>query len=230
MASQAPIGPELFEFLSELRENNNREWFQANKERYETDVRDPLIAFVADFARPLREISEHFVADPRPVGGSVFRIYRDVRFSKDKTPYKTQAAAHFRHQVGKEVHGPGLLHPHGARRRVRRRRHVASGLGHAGQGCVTRWWRTRIGGGRSYTVRLSRARFKLQGESLKRPPKGYDPDHPLIEDLKRKDFLVSQSFSQGDAYGTRFIDTFADFCRSSSPLMEFLTTAVGLPW
>ena len=134
MASQAPIGPELFEFLSELRDNNNREWFNANKERYESDVRDPLIAFVAEFAPPLREISEHFVADPRPVGGSVFRIYRDVRFSKDKTPYKTQAAAHFRHQVGKEVHGPGYYIHMEPGEVFRRRWHVASGLGHAGQG------------------------------------------------------------------------------------------------
>ena len=229
MASQAPIGPELFEFLSELRENNNREWFNANKERYESDVRDPLIAFVAEFARPLREISEHFVADPRPVGGSVFRIYRDVRFSKDKTPYKTQAAAHFRHQVGKEVHGPGYyihMEPGDV--------FAGAGMWHPDSGTLgkvrdamvanpDRWRRTVHG-------KAFKARFKLQGESLKRPPKGYDPDHPLIDDLKRKDFLVSQSFSQGDAYGAGFIDTFADFCRSSSPLMEFLTTAVGLPW
>ena len=91
MTGQPHFAPALFTFLRELRENNNREWFQANKGRYEADVRDPLLRFIADFALPLHELSAHFVADPRPVGGSLFRIYRDVRFSKDKSPYKTQA-------------------------------------------------------------------------------------------------------------------------------------------
>ena len=108
MTGQPHFAPALFAFLRELRENNNREWFQANKGRYEADVRDPLLRFIADFALPLHELSTHFVADPRPVGGSLFRIYRDVRFSKDKSPYKTQAAAHFRHERGKDVHAPGF--------------------------------------------------------------------------------------------------------------------------
>ena len=95
--------PVLFEFLAELRENNNREWFQANKGRYESDVLAPLLEFVADFGSYLREISPHYVADPRLVGGSVFRIHRDLRFFRNKTPYKTAAAAHFRHETGREV-------------------------------------------------------------------------------------------------------------------------------
>ena len=89
MSANAHFGPELFEFLTELRNNNNREWFQANKGRYQSDVLEPLQTFVADFGPRLHDISPHFVADPRPSGGSIFRIYRDVRFSKDKTPYKT---------------------------------------------------------------------------------------------------------------------------------------------
>ena len=99
---------ELFEFLGELALNNNREWFHANKSRYESVVRDSLLEFVADFAEPLSKISSHFVADPRPSGGSMFRIYRDVRFSKDKSPYKTMAAAHFSHERAKEVPAPGF--------------------------------------------------------------------------------------------------------------------------
>ena len=108
MRASAHFTPVLFEFLSDLSENNNREWFQANKDRYERDVRDRLVQFVADFDSRLTEISPHMVADPRPSGGSVFRIYRDVRFSKDKSPYKTNAAIHFRHEVGRKVHGPGF--------------------------------------------------------------------------------------------------------------------------
>ena len=71
-------------------------------------MRDALVQFVSDFGDRLREISPHMVADPRLSGGSIFRIYRDVRFSKDKSPYKTNAGMHFRHEVGREVHGPGL--------------------------------------------------------------------------------------------------------------------------
>ena len=74
MTSSSHFTPAMFEFLSELAENNNRKWFQANKARYDRDVRDALANFVADFGERLQEISPHMVADPRPSGGSVFRI------------------------------------------------------------------------------------------------------------------------------------------------------------
>ena len=98
--------PEFFEFMADLAANNDREWFAANKERYEAEVLEPALAFIEDFSYRLREISPNFVADPRRTGGSLFRIYRDVRFSKDKSPYKTHAGAHFP-AGGKGVRGPG---------------------------------------------------------------------------------------------------------------------------
>ena len=78
--------PATFTFLRNLADNNNRDWFQARKSRYEDDVRDPALCFIVDFAPRLREISSRFRADPRANGGSMFRIYRDTRFSKDKSP------------------------------------------------------------------------------------------------------------------------------------------------
>ena len=108
MASKAHVTPELFEFFRQLKRNNNREWFQKNKARYEERVRDPLLELVADFEPHLHKISPHLVADSRPVGGSLFRIYRDVRFSKDKTPYKTAAGVRFPHEECKDVHAPGF--------------------------------------------------------------------------------------------------------------------------
>ena len=84
---QAHFTPHLFEFLLELRANNDRAWLD-NKGRYEQRVKEPLLQFIADFGPKLQSISEHFVADTRTNGGSMFRIYRDVRFSKDKSPYK----------------------------------------------------------------------------------------------------------------------------------------------
>src|ERR1700675_3835442 len=96
----AHFGPGLFRVLKEVRANNNRGWFQAHKERYESEVKEPMLRFIADFGERLRTISRNFDADPRPMGGSMFRIYRDTRFSKDKSPYKTAAAAHFQYRRG----------------------------------------------------------------------------------------------------------------------------------
>src|SRR5262249_17068758 len=108
MANGPYFTPRLFAFLRELKANNSREWFQANKARYVEDVQQPMLRFIADFAAPLARISRNLEADPRPVGGSMFRIHRDTRFARDKSPYKTHLAAHFRHRATtKDVHGPG---------------------------------------------------------------------------------------------------------------------------
>src|SRR6185436_16377903 len=95
--------PEVFRFLTELRAHNDREWFNANKERYETKVREPILRFISDVGPRLAKISPTIVADPRPTGGSLFRIYRDTRFSKDKSPYKTHLGAHFFHESAKRA-------------------------------------------------------------------------------------------------------------------------------
>ena len=220
---------ELFEFLDELRENNDRAWFQANKHRYERCVKEPLLRFIGDFGPGLSSISEHFVADTRTNGGSMFRIYRDVGFSKDKSPYKTQAAAHFRHEAGKSAHAPGFY------------LHLAPGEVFAGVGI----WRPN-------TATLTKIRerivsdpsgwelaakspsflddFQLHGDSLKRPPRGFNADHPRIEDLKRKDHIATFVFDELDATSPEFMDDFTEACHMASPYMEFLTTAVGLPY
>ncbi|MEM7355813.1 MAG: DUF2461 domain-containing protein, partial [Acidobacteriota bacterium] len=227
--SQPPrIGPELFEFLRDLAENNNRDWFQANKARYENDVREPMLQLISDFASPLRQISRHFVADPRRSGGSLFRIYRDTRFAKDKTPYKTNVAAQFRHRQGKDVHAPGFylsLEPGTV--------HAGTGLWHPDSKSLKtireaiverpRAWKSAIGG------TDFRQTFEMYGDSLKRAPKGFDPEHPLIEDLRRKDFVGMKQFDEADAVRPDFSDRFADCCRKGAPLTRFLTQSLGLP-
>lgn len=224
------LSPDLFRFLKELRENNNREWFQANRERYEREVRQPLLRFIAAFAAPLAKITPHLVADPRPHGGSLFRIYRDTRFSPDKSPYKTWAALHFRHQDGgDDVHAPGYylhLEPGSV--------FAGSGLWHPDPVTLKKVrdaiaaepnrWKRAISG------QAFRRACRLDGDSLARPPRGYDPDHPFIEDLKRKDFITVTSFTIKDACGPDFTYRLAAACRAAAPFMEFLTRAVGLPW
>jgi len=226
MARKRHFSHTLFEFLEELKNNNTREWFHDNKERYEAEVREPLVSFISDFSAPLKSISPHFVADPRPSGGSMFRIYRDVRFSKDKSPYKTHAAAQFRHRAGKDAHAPGFY------------LHLEPGRVFVGAGS---WHPSReaLAGFRDAIVEypdrwrsvLADPQFTrhhhLAGASLKRPPRGYDAGHSLIEDLKRKDFMCVEEFSQTAACQPNFIDRVEDSFRAAAPFVRFLTEAVG---
>ena len=221
--------PELFRFLMDLRANNDRQWFNANKDRYERCVKEPLLRFIEDFERPLHYISEHFVADPRVNGGSMFRIYRDVRFSKDKSPYKTQAAAHFRHEAGRTAHAPGFY------------LHLAPGEVGAGVGIwrpdtptLTRIRKTIVddpdGWLKASTDAGFRTVFSMVGDSLKRAPKGFNVDHPQIVDLRRKDHIGWVDFDEEEATSPGFLEEFADVCRQAVPYMRFLTTALGLPF
>ena len=226
---EAHFRPELFEFLRELRENNAREWFRPNRERYELAVREPFLRFIADFGPLLERISPHFVADPRPSGGSLFRIHRDTRFSKDKSPYKTAASAHFRHVMARDVHAPGFyLHLEPGR--------VFAGVGlwHPDPPTLAmvrdaivadpgKWERAS-------SDRAFAATFAPGGDRLKRPPTGYDPDHPFIEDLKRKEFVAAAPLSEDDVCRPDFVVRFAETCRVAVPFMAFLTGAVGLAW
>jgi uncharacterized protein (TIGR02453 family) len=224
---KAPFGRELFRFLEELRENNRREWFEENRSRYERDVREPMLAFIADFAPRLKEISTKFLADPRPIGGSMFRIYRDVRFSPDKRPYKTHASARFPHVMGRDVHAPGFyLHLEPGS--------VFSGVGiwHPEPSTLGRIRDFIVQNPRKWKKSIDNAEFHklwtLKGDVLSRPPKGYDPSHPLIEDLKRKDFIAIASLSEADALSPSFIDRVAEGFSSASSLMKFLTRALDI--
>ncbi len=219
--------PKTFKFLKDLEANNSREWFKANQDRYEEHVREPALDFVSDFSGTLEQISPHFVADARKVGGSLFRIQRDTRFSPDKTPYKINTGVHFRHERAKDAHAPGFY------------LHVEPGNCFMGAGL----WRpeTKV----AYAIRehiaaepkawrsATRSKkfadsYAIEGDSLQRPPKGFDADHPLIEDLKRKDFIATQRLTQKAVTSGSFIDDFAVECRKAVPFMRFLCDAVGV--
>ena len=222
-----PITVALFDFLRDLRDNNNREWFAANKGRYLADVRDPMLDFIEAFAAPLAEISPHFVADARAHGGSLFRIVRDTRFSRDKTPYKTNVGAHFRHAAGKDAHAPGFY------------LHLEPDMCFAGcgiwrpDGATVARIREAIHEGQDAWIRITTdpaftGTFRLTGDSLKRPPRGYDADHPLVEDLKRKDFIATTSLVERQVLDAGFLEWFAGLTRTGAPLVAFLSGAVGV--
>jgi uncharacterized protein (TIGR02453 family) len=221
--------PELFRFLRDLAANNNRAWFEANRTRYEEHVKEPLISFIIDFAPRLRTITRSLVADPRPVGGSMFRIYRDTRFAKDKSPYKTMASAQFRHRVGKDVHAPGFyLHLEPGQV------FVGAGLWHPEPSAAAKI-RAAIAEKSKEWARIKnekkfRERCELAGESLARPPRGFDPEHPFIEDLKRKDFIVVTNLSEKHATRSDFLDEVTESFRAAAPFTRFVTEAVDLEW
>ncbi|MGH1489636.1 MAG: DUF2461 domain-containing protein [Acidimicrobiales bacterium] len=219
--------PELFKFLNELKDNNDRVWFKANQQRFEDVVRQPALDFITDFAGPLAGISDHFVADSRTVGGSLFRIQRDTRFAKDKTPYKLNTGMHFRHERAKDAHAPGFY------------LHLAPGACFVGVGLwrpeskVAYKIRDHIGENPEQWKKATRSkkfseRFELGGDSLKRPPKGFDPDHPLIDDLKRKDFMATCNLTQGQITNAKLMPSFEEHCKRAVPLMRFLCEAVGV--
>jgi uncharacterized protein (TIGR02453 family) len=216
----------LFKFLSELAQNNSRPWFEENKDRYEADVRGPLLALIQDFEIPLKKLSPHFDAVARKVGGSLFRIHRDVRFAKDKSPFKTNAGVHFRHEQAKDAHAPGYylhLEP--------RASFIGVGIWHPDtatartiRGAIMddpQAWGEAISGTFGET-------FALAGDALKRPPVGVAADHPCVEDLMRKDWIGVVDVSQRTLCGVDFIDRFAQTCDAATPFMRFLATALEL--
>jgi len=228
MPKELRFTPGLFDFLRELKANNKKEWFDANKDRYVADVRDPLLALIVAFRPRLLEISPYLVADPKPTGGSMFRIYRDTRFSKNKEPYKTTASAFFSHQTGGKE-GPGIylhLEPESC----------FIGIGHWRPDPVARTrvtdaiavkpdsWRDAI------SSKEFRKLLKMEGEQLAKLPKQYDPQHPFAEDLRRKDFIVISHFSEKQACAKDFIDRFNDISRAAAPYLGFIIKANGLRW
>src|SRR2546430_16728995 len=96
------FSPEFFKFLRDLARNNNREWFQKNKPRYERFVFIPSLRFIKDAKVELKAVSPYLVADPRPFGGRLFRVSRDMSVSTDQSPYQTEVARAFSHQQGGE--------------------------------------------------------------------------------------------------------------------------------
>ena len=219
--------PELFQFLSDLKEHNDREWFAANKERYETEVLEPALAFIEDFGYRLQGISPHFRADPRRVGGSLFRIHRDTRFSKDKTPFKTNTGMHFRHARAKDAHAPGFY------------LHLAPGEVFAGGGLwrpdtqtANRVREAIVANPDGWTAATRESpftdRLTLGGEQLKRVPSGFDRDHPLGDDLRRKGWFGSATLDEKTATTPGFLDEYTRLCEACAPLVAFICRALDL--
>lgn len=221
-----PLGPELFQFLDDLKANNDRAWFQANKARYEAEARDPVLRLIAGFGGPLASVSRHVEADPRPMGGSLFRIYRDTRFSKDKRPYKTHLGVNFRHRSAAAggVHGPGFylhLEPGSC--------FAGGGLWHPEPEALVKVRQAIVARTASWK-KLRASGLEIEGDALKRVPQGFDPEHPCAEDLKLKDFYAATTFTDAQVLAPDFPDRLRQACQDAAPLVAFLCKALDLPF
>jgi uncharacterized protein (TIGR02453 family) len=223
------FSPELFQFLRQLKRNNDRAWFAKNKERYIEDVQEPVLQFVADAGVGLRKISANLVADPRPSGGSMFRIYRDTRFAKDKSPYKTAVGIRFPHRSSRDVHAPGLylhLEPGEV--------FIGAGIWHPDSKTTTKIREAIVERPAAWKKAVRSApfatAFELSGDTLTRAPRGFDPEHPLVDDLRRKDFIGIRVLDENTATSERFLHSFLSMSRDGVPLLRFLCDALGLPF
>jgi len=216
-------------FLQDLSQNNNREWFKENKSRYEEQVLDVALRFIQSMHDPLQEIAPHFVAQATRMGGSLMRVYRDTRFSKIKLPYKTNIGIQFRHELAKDVHSPGYYV------------HIDPDEVFLGAGM----WRPDADPLRGIRERIAakpaewkraigdkgfRRHFSLGGESLTRPPRGFDKDHELIDDIKRKSFIAVKHMDRDDCLSPQFQRRVETAFKAADPYMRFLCKAVGVPF
>lgn len=220
---------EMIDFYKELKENNNRDWFNANKDRYLACVAEPALDFIRAMESPIKKkVSPCFMAIPKRSGGSLLRIYRDTRFSKNKTPYKTNLGIHFRHEVGKDVHAPGFYF-HFDLDDV----FIGAGVWSPASAPLNqirasiddqsaRW--KRIVGKKGF-----RETFDLYGSTLIRPPRGYQKDHPLIEDLKRKDHIAMTTLKRKDLFRKSIVDQTIHRMKLAMPYVRFLCDALHLP-
>ncbi|MHC4957750.1 MAG: DUF2461 domain-containing protein [Planctomycetota bacterium] len=217
-------------FLKDLEKNNSRDWFLKNKSRYEEDALGPFLEFIRAMQPRLEKISPHILCSDKKVGGAMMRLNRDVRFSKDKSPYAPRLAARFVHAKGKKGGAPGYYINIGPKRCM-----LGTGV-----------WRPDtkfVGQIRNHIVKEPKAwkastagkAFRdafgeLGGDSLKRPPRGFDADHPLVEDLKRKDFVAFCEWKTGEMTVPDLDKVVAKTYAVSNKFMAFICDALGLPF
>jgi uncharacterized protein (TIGR02453 family) len=206
-------------FFKSLKRNNRREWFQPRKPVFDQHVKEPMLELVGALNKEFAKFAPEYVTDPKK---AIFRIYRDTRFSADKTPYKTHIAASFARRGGErlaaggfyfsvshdqiEVAG-GIYHPEPEAMLVVRN-YIAENHEQLRLILADRRVRRLVG--------------ELQGDALTRAPKGFDPDHPAIALIKMKDWILDTTLDPALATTPRLHKEVVDRFRVMTPLIEFL--------
>jgi len=217
-----------FRFLRGLARHNAREWFLAHKADYDAHVRDPFRRLLADLQAPLAEVSAHYRSDPKPVGGSLFRIQRDTRFASDKTPYKPWQGARLFHERGRQVEAPSFyihLQPGNC--------FVGAGLWHPSSETLRRVRHFIVdnpSGWRAAThAPAFRRRYELdEDEMLVRPPRGFPADFAFIDDLRHKNFVALRAIEDDVVAGPRLRQVLAADLAALAPFVDYLCAALDL--
>ncbi len=216
-------------FLDDLQANNNREWFAANKLRYEQSFLEPSLELIRDLEKPLAKIAPMLKVEAKKMGGSLMRIYKDTRFSNDKTPYKTNIGIQFRHMAGKDVHAPGIYF------------HVAIDECFVGAGIwkpeaePLKQIRVHISlNPKEYTKAMTNKKFSslysLFEDRLKSAPRGYAKDDPMIDELRRRSFIGVANLTASQIQSKQLVDLILERVRVAKPLMVFLCEALEVPY
>src|SRR5262245_40367894 len=234
MAGFGGFRPAAFQFLRDLARNNDKAWFEANRDVYEREVREPMRLFVEAMDARLGSIAPEIVGDPRR---SMFRIHRDVRFSRDKSPFKTNAGAWFYHRdagrkVGRDGEGGGAgfyFHIDPATC------FMAGGIWMPDRPALPRL-REVIGAQPAALVRLTSApefqrRFDGLSEEakLRRVPRDFPADHPAAELLKLQSFTARAAIAPSVVTSPRLVDRLCRDFELLAPLVRWLNRALGYP-
>ncbi|MEO8031976.1 MAG: TIGR02453 family protein [Gemmatimonadota bacterium] len=223
--------PAAFSFLRQLKRHNDRGWFESHRPVYERELRDPFRALVEELDVRLARFAPEIIGDPRR---SLFRIHRDVRFSKDKSPYKTNAGCWFYHRdagrgVGGDAEGGGAgfyfhLEPGQC--------FVAGGIWMPPRPALNRIRAALAEDPKEFASVVSapafKRQFKLSQESmLTRLPRGYLPGHPAEPWLRYQSFTVSKQFSEAQVTGPKLPELVAREFSKMTPLVRWLNAAIG---
>lgn len=220
------FSPEAFRFLRSLKRNNKREWFQSRKGVYEELVKHPMMAVVFELAKECKSFAPEVGFDPQK---NVLRIYRDTRFSKDKTPYKTNVAASFPFGTyGKNMDSPGLY------------LHLEPGEVFVGGGLYLpnslqiRKIRESLQKNPDAFLDIVEDREfkkhfgKISGDILKTAPRGISADHPMTDYLRLKQFFVSRTFEESVALKKDFPKKIAKEFKLMMPLLRWINKSQNL--
>jgi uncharacterized protein (TIGR02453 family) len=214
---------EGLKFLRSLKRNNNREWFQEHKGIYEEHVKRPMTELISALAGDFQEFAPEMIASPKV---SAYRIYRDTRFSRDKSPYKTHVAAVFP-RTGLEKHEGAGFYLHIAPSELL----IAGGLYMPLPEDLNAVRQAIADDSGTFLKIIGHRQFRrlfgsVQGERLSRVPRGFPPDHPALEYLKCKQFLAARTLPATDALTKSFYPLVRDTFRTMVPFVRFLNAPI----
>lgn len=213
------FSPAALRFLRDLKKNNERAWFRARKDVYERELLAPLQALTADIARALRKAKIPIAVDPTRVG---FRIYRDVRFSPDKTPYKTNLGTYLPHNGMRDASGGLYVHV------APKASFVVVGFYQLDKSLLQRWRESMANEPKRFQSVLrglekNDVSLSEQEDALKRMPRGFEAhaDSPIARYFRMSSFMVSDRLSDDDVMGASPIDRGIALAKAAKPLLEF---------